>query len=315
MSWDILRQRWLDDLESHAYSPNTILMARDWTRRLADFLEAIGVHEPVDVTRTHLDAYRQRISWGPGLRGFLYSVHTVDKALTVARDFFRWATARGFLLVDPTLHWVLPRPTTPAKPVLTVSEIARMVETPNPDRPTGLRDRAILETFYSTAVRLGECRALDLPDLEWSLGTVRIRNGKGPKDRRVPLGPALSALLSRYLTESRPKLVKSPLEPALFLTRDGDRMSKIRYQKLIQETCTSAGVPRISAHDLRRACAVHLLEGGASLHDVQRLLGHERMQTTRSYTELCPESLSQVHFRTHPRARLSDFDPPEQPPV
>jgi integrase/recombinase XerD len=254
------------------------------------------------------------MSWCPGLRGALYSVHTIDKALGVARDFFRWATAQGYLLVNPTAHWVLPRATTPAKPVLSVAEVVRILDAPNVERPTGLRDRAILETLYSTAIRLGECRSLDLTDLEWSLGTVLIRHGKGAKDRRVPLGPALGALLARYLTDSRPKLVKSPLETALFLTKDGDRVSKIRYQKMIQEACDAAGVARLSAHGLRRACAVHLLEGGASLHDVQRLLGHARLYTTNRYTQLCPESLSQVHFRTHPRARLSDFEPPDDPP-
>jgi integrase/recombinase XerD len=315
VSWEAVRQRWLAELESRAYSPNTLEILEQWTQRLFEYLQALGVDDVVDVTRADLDAWRQKLSWSPGLRGRLYAACTVDQALRVTREFFRWAVAGRCLLVDPTAHWMLQRPPAELRPVLTVAEVARLLSAPDDHIPTGLRDRAILETLYSTALRLGECRRLDLDDLEWSMGLVRVRHGKGGRDRRVPLGPALGALLSRYLAESRPRLVKSPSETALFVGQEkGVRLSPIRYQQMVRDACAKAGVPRVSPHRLRHACAAHMLAGGASLHDVQRLLGHERLQTTYLYTQLCPEALAQVHQRTHPRARLSDVPPPEPPP-
>ena len=170
---------------------------------------------------------------------------------------------------------------------------------PFPGSSIGKRDRAILELLYGAGIRLGEAVRADVSDLDLRQGLLLVRNGKGKKDRVVPVGGRAALALGTYLADVRPELVKR-LESALFLSRDGARLSKIGLQAMVKRHGQAIGL-HVSPHTLRHTCATHLLRGGADIRHVQELLGHRSLQTTALYTRVAIEDLRQVLARAHPR--------------
>jgi site-specific recombinase XerD len=166
----------------------------------------------------------------------------------------------------------------------------------------GLRDTALLELFYGTAVRLSECARLDLQDLDLAEGLLLVRNGKGKKDRVVPVAGRAAVALRRYLDETRPAFIHDPKEDAVFLTKHGDRLGKVSIDLIVRRYGEALGL-KVSPHRLRHACATHLLKGGADVRHVQELLGHRFIETTARYTQVAIEDLRQAVGRAHPRER------------
>ena len=175
---------------------------------------------------------------------------------------------------------------------------------PDPHTARGQRDRAVLELLYGTAIRVGECERLDLADVDLVRGHVFVRNGKGRKDRVVPvLGRATDAV-ELYLREARPELAKDPTERALFLTTRGTRLPVKRIQDLVRSHARAAGIDlRVTPYMLRHDCATHLLQNGADVRHVQKLLGHSHVETTAIYTRVTPTDLVRAVNRAHPRER------------
>jgi site-specific recombinase XerD len=149
------------------------------------------------------------------------------------------------------------------------------------------------------------CERLDLKDVQLARGLLFIRSGKGRKDRVVPLVGRAAAALDLYLREARPALLKDPREQALFITRFGTRFRVARIQDLVRSNAKAAGLDiRVTPHTLRHGCATHLLQGGADVRHVQKLLGHASVQTTALYTHVVPGELAKVVTKAHPRERL-----------
>src|SRR5439155_18031594 len=159
--------------------------------------------------------------------------------------------------------------------ILTESEVTALIEAPGTDE-LGLRDRAILETLYSTGLRRAELCNLDLFDLDQEGGTVRVRNGKGGRDRIVPIGTHALTALRRYLRQARPGLVATPKQPALFVAAITRRRLSVKTLNLIVRKYADAAClgKRVTPHVLRHTCATHLLQGGADVRHVQLILGH-----------------------------------------
>jgi hypothetical protein len=171
-------------------------------------------------------------------------------------------------------------------------------------RPDGKRDRALLDLLYGTAIRVGECERLDMKDHDLLRGQLMIRGGKGRKDRIVPVVGRAAAALDIYLREGRPEIVRDPREGALFITNRGSRFGVKRVQDLVRTNPKAAGLDiRVTAHTLRHGCATHLLQGGADVRHVQKLLGHSSVQTTAIYTHVDTKDLSRVVTKAHPRER------------
>jgi integrase/recombinase XerD len=166
----------------------------------------------------------------------------------------------------------------------------------------GRRDRAILELLYGTGLRMMECVRLDLSDVDVSQGVVLVRDGKGRKDRLVPLSGQARAALELYLQECRPELVKPLGDGALFLSRYGRRLSGVALRLLVRTHARRAGV-EASCHVLRHSCATHLLGGGADIREIQKLLGHKDLTTTAVYTRVDVRALAAMIRRCHPRER------------
>ena len=188
--------------------------------------------------------------------------------------------------------------------VLTEAQARRLMVAPFPGSLVGLRDRAILEPLYGTAIRAGECRRLDLTDLDLHQGILLVRDGKGRRDRVVPVTGRAVLSIDLYLRDLRPDLVKNPREEALFLTKYGTRVCKSMLDVIVRRYGRAAGIPRpVSPHVLRHSCATHLLKGGADVRHVQELLGHKSLQSTQLYTRVGIEDLREVLARSHPRDR------------
>ena len=168
----------------------------------------------------------------------------------------------------------------------------------------GVRDRAMLEVFYTSGIRRREMVMLDLDDVRFTLGTLLVRHGKGNKQRHVPLGECPAKWLRRYLSVCRPLLSTSDAEPALFLTGYGERFSASGLGNLVRGLMNLAGIRGSgSCHMFRHSCATQMLEHGADIRVIQQLLGHARLDTTAIYADVSILHLKEVHARCHPNAR------------
>lgn len=236
-------------------------------------------------------------------RGRPFSDEQRHKWLCVLKGVFRFLEAKHLMLRNPAAGVVLPRIERLPPPVLNEAQARRLIETPA-ETKIGLRGRAILELLYGTGLRLGECVRLDLADVSLLEGRLLVRSGKGRKDRVVPLVGRAAAALDLYLRDVRPQLAESPREEALFLSRDGDRLSCSALQMRLREYGKTAGLrTTLRPHVLRHTCATHLLRGGADIRYVQRLLGHQDLRTTAIYTRVTVDDLREVIARAHPRER------------
>jgi site-specific recombinase XerD len=224
--------------------------------------------------------------------------------LQAVRRFFAFLLKCHVILDDPARD--LPCRRTDALPrrVLSEAQARRLMQAPSPYDVLGRRDRAILELLYGTGIRRGECQRLDVTDVDLGQQLVFIRNGKGKKDRMVPVSGRAVVALDLYLGEGRPELVRDARETALFLSMRGRRLDLTRIDRLVAQHAREAGISgRISPHVLRHSYATHLLAGKASVRHVQQLLGHGSIETTAVYTRVGVQDLREVLLRCHPRER------------
>ena len=176
-----------------------------------------------------------------------------------------------------------------------------MLRQPNPQKVLGLRDRAILETFYSTGVRRLELASLKLVDLDLQRATALIRLGKGKKDRFIPLGDRAAAWIAKYVAESRPQLVRGPDDQTVFLSHAHRPFSLDHLTTLVGHYVDAARIGKHgSCHLFRHTMATLMLEGGADIRFIQAMLGHADLRTTQIYTHVAIRQLQEVHRATHP---------------
>ncbi|ADU51258.1 tyrosine recombinase XerD subunit [Thermaerobacter marianensis DSM 12885] len=268
-----------------------------YRRDLADFAAFAAGRErgPEAVTRSLVMAYLHH------LRQAGRAHTTVARRLAALRGFFRYLVEEGRLSQDPVEGMTAPRAGRPLPRVMSVAEVERMLEVPQPPSPAGLRDRAVLELLYATGLRVSELVGLDLDDLLLDHGLLRCR-GKGGKERVVPVAPPAVEATRIYLERGRPHLCRRPSQRALFLNHRGGRLSRQWVWHLLRRAARRAGVSRaVSPHTIRHSFATHLLAGGADLRAVQELLGHADISTTQIYTHLTRHHLLEAYLKAHPR--------------
>jgi integrase/recombinase XerD len=220
------------------------------------------------------------------------------------KSFFASLARRGLLLRSPAADLVIPSASPLPRVALSEAQATRLMEAPPQETSTGKRDHAILETLYGMGLRRGECARLDVADVDLAAGTLLVRDGKGRKDRFLPVPGRAAAALGVYLKDVRPRLVRNPHEPALFLTAWwGKRLSDVSLSFLLRRHAAAAGIVRVHPHALRHACTTHLLKGGADVRHVQVILGHKKLETTALYTRVVVEDLREVLEHAHPRER------------
>lgn len=226
---------------------------------------------------------------------------TANRRLATLRRYYRWARRIGRVQIDPCLQVVAAKQ--PARLPKTISEdqVEALLKVP-PNTILGIRDRAMLEVLYATGLRVSELVTLGVLDLSLTDGVVRVVQGKGAKDRLVPLGEEAAHWVRRYMDEARPGLLRSHTSSALFVTARGKSMTRQSFWLIIKKYALRAGITvPLSPHILRHAFATHLLNHGADLRVVQLLLGHSDISTTQIYTHVARERLKTLHAQHHPR--------------
>jgi integrase/recombinase XerD len=220
-------------------------------------------------------------------------------------NFFAWLCKRRVLETNPASELELPRPER-RLPVaaFSVAEVEAVLSQPDITDPLGLRDRAALELLYSTGIRRAELVRLEVSDLNGEKRLLHIRQGKGRKDRVVPVGSRAMRWLEKYLEDVRPLLMMGASVPALFLTGYGEPFNPDALGRKVVAYIEAAHTGhKGGAHLFRHTCATHLLEGGADIRYIQQLLGHAKLETTAIYTEVSILQLQAVHARCHPAER------------
>ncbi len=265
------------------------------------------------------EAIEQRILHADAMliRGFLshldtfgYSPATTARKIATLRSFSKWMLKRSLIDTNPMLLIRTPKQTKRLPKAITVEEIDKLLSMPDNRETLGARDRAILETLYSTGVRVSELVDLNRNDLDMINQTLHVR-GKGKKERIVPLGSHAMAAIRHYMTllEPDPRFSsvkqQSMTDPAvpLFINKNGGRLSSRSVRRKLDKYLAMAGLdPTISPHTLRHSFATHLLDNGADLRSVQELLGHQSLSTTQIYTHLSTMRLRTAYDQAHPRA-------------
>ena len=239
-------------------------------------------------------------------KGGAYSISAQVGRLLAVKGFFRFLARRGYLLHDPSALLELPRlPCRLPRALLSREEVRRVLEAPDRRSPVGLRDRALLETLYATGVRVGELIRLGVEDVDTEERVLRVREGKGRKDRDLPLTRAASRAIEAYLVSGRPRLVGAAARPELFLSVAGFALKRASVGRLIRRWAGRARIrKRVTCHGFRHSLATHLLKAGTDIRHIQVLLGHRSLQTTERYTQVAVEDLRKVLERTHPRGRV-----------
>ena len=263
-----------------------------------------GLGRPQDITRPILQRYQRYLFHYRKANGAPLAFSTQATLLHPLRAFFKWLTVENHLLYNPAADLEVPRlPRQLPKVLLTVAQVEHVLNQPDVETPMGLRNRAMLETFYSTGIRRSELTRLTLYDVDTERGTLMVRQGKGRKDRLLPIGARACRWLERYRAEVRPLLLLEPDHGFLFVTDYGEPFEKNRLGDMVRRYMRLAGVEHGSCHAFRHAMATHMLENGADIRYIQAMLGHSELSTTEIYTQVSITKLQEVHARTHP-ARL-----------
>jgi len=221
---------------------------------------------------------------------------SIARKLSALRSFFKFLTREGFLKVNPALSLYSPKIDKHLPQFLTEDEVGRLIEAPTSKDERSLRDKAILETFYSTGIRISELVGLNTQDIDFIGGVIKVM-GKGKKERLVPIGEHAITAIRDYLDKRKNK------SEILFLNKNGNRITDRGVRDVVKKYIRLTSIKQgVSAHTLRHSFATHLLNRGADLRSVQELLGHANLSTTQIYTHLTTERLKSVYDKAHPRA-------------
>lgn len=275
-------ERFLGHLAVRNYSAATITDRRHGLATFILWCAERGLEHPWEVTKPILERYQRHLYYHRKPNGEPLSFRTQAQRLVPIRAWFKWLARENHILSNPASELELPRPEKrlPAL-VLTVDEVEAVLAVPDTGTPLGLRDRAILELLYATAIRRGELVNLKLFDADYGRAALVIRQGKGNKDRVVPIGERALSWLAAYRDEVRPGLVAGRDCMTLFLSRDGVPLDPKRLSEKVRGYVKESGIGKPgSCHLLRHTAATLMLEGGADIRFIQAMLGHESLQTT-----------------------------------
>ena len=275
---------------------NTLDAYRRDLARVGEFAAARG-RPVVDLSRADLEALvRESMSAGR-------SPASTARLVAATRSFFKYLRLTGTVLQNPAEDLQAPRTFAALPRFLSLADVDLLIAAPDVTSPRGLRDRALVEVLYATGLRVSELVGLRLTDVRAAQGYVQCQ-GKGSKQRIVPLGESAADWVRRYVADGRAALAKGRTSPWLFLNaRGGGRLTRIGFWKILKGYGRAAGIRgHLSPHVLRHSFATHLLERGADLRAIQEMLGHADLSTTQIYTHVLEARLRHVYDTYHPRA-------------
>lgn len=300
-----LMERYLEALRTRNYAAGTIESRKNALYAFIQWCQARGLARPNEVSKPILERYQRHLYSRRKGDGAPLTFATQAGILSRVCGFFGWLTRHNHIPADPSSGIDLPRPEyrLPSA-VLSADEVEVVLGLPDTGTLMGMRDRVILEVLYATAIRRTELSVLRLDDIDWSRCLLRINQGKGHKDRMVPMGDRARAWLEVYRHHVRPQLVSGRDDGWLFLNRDGGPLKVKKLSARVSGYIASANLGKAgSCHLLRHTAATLMLEGGADIRYIQAFLGHENLESTQVYTRVSVAQLQAIHARTHPGAK------------
>lgn len=275
-------------------SQNTLVAYRRDLQGLADWLRARSQHLEEADQADLLGYIAERHRQGQKAR-------SSARLLSSMRRFYRYLIREGHCAVDPTAKIESPKTGRSLPAVLSEADVEALLAAPDPGDPVGLRDRAMMELLYASGLRVSELTGLDLERVNLLQGVVRVQ-GKGNKERLVPVGEEAVVWLQQYLEDARPVLLAGKHSERLFVSRKAPGITRQAFWYRIKQYGLEANIrTHLSPHTLRHAFATHLVNNGADLRVVQMLLGHSDLSTTQIYTHVAKARLKQLHQAHHPR--------------
>jgi integrase/recombinase XerC len=295
------------------YSENTCRSYRSDLLEFADIIKKVGPSDTASQGISKSDILSPDAVTGIAIRGYLGHLHqrckksTIARKLSAVRSFYRYLVKHGYIDVNPSDAVQTPKQDQPIPTYLPIDDMFRLLASVKTDTLSGLRNRAMFETLYSTGIRVSELAGLDVHDIDFHEHVIRVK-GKGGHERMVPIGKtALSSIETyRKQIECKDRVTQSQAEimsgGPLFLNRFNTRLSPRSIARILEKTTRECGLSiPVSPHAFRHTFATHMLDAGADLRVVQELLGHKSLSTTQKYTHVSIDRLMEAYDKAHPR--------------
>ncbi len=299
--------QYLRHLKTLGRSEYTIRQAKYDLRSFVKYLAEECVYDVEQLTGAVLEEYQQDLAFRFTTKGSPLSRRTQSKTLSMVRGFTRFLKQKDYLVSDPGERLKLPKtPRTLPKLILTSDEIKCLMDAPDKRTEQGFRNRVMLEIFYDTAIRRLELSNIRITDLDLEAGYIRI-NGKGDKERVVPMSQRVCDLVRSYVISIRPSFLHGNDPGYLILNRWGRKMDPAGIWAVIKRCACLAGIRKnVTPHTFRHTCATHMLRNGAPIRHIQEMLGHESLTSTQVYTRVTINELKAIHAKYHPGEKMND---------
>lgn len=319
-------------LEAYALAYKEHLKARDYATQSVQYKHASliwfidwcherGIDRIEQITRPILQRYQRHLYYEISRSGKPLSTASQRNRLTAVRTWFKFLMRENLILYNPASELELPKPEKRLpKHTLTTEEAELVLSQPDIDTDAGLRDRAILEVLYSTGIRRQEVINLTKQDINSGAGIIAVRQGKGKKDRFVPVGERALVWVEKYRDDVRPQHVLPSSPDNVFLDETGRELDPHKVSRAVKKYVKQANIDKVgSCHLFRHTMATLMLENGADIRFIQQMLGHSQLSTTEIYTHVAIHKLKEIHTATHP-AKLkgttdTDLDEQEMPAI
>jgi len=313
-SLSVLLEAWLIELEARNYSSSTVYSRKRGMQGFFAWCDERSLARASDITRRILEMYQQALFHYRKPDNQPLSFISQRQRLQSVKLFFQWLARKNYLVNNPASEIEMPRVERRLpKFLLTAQEADLIIAQPDVGDALGLRDRAVLELLYSTGMRRAELCRLELFDLDADRGTILLRQGKGKKDRVVPVGERACRWLAKYVADVRPILQTPESGPTLFLTHTGEPIKPDFLSTIVRRALEASGIQKKGAcHLFRHAMATLMLENGADIRFIQQMLGHASLETTQMYTHVSIRKLKQIHSATHPSAKWQPSVEPDE---
>ena len=317
---NLLIMRFKEQMEAEGFTERSVEDYLEWLKYFVKYLQGTDVESLSDISRDTIHQYQMFLYNVKKKDGNPLSLGTQLCRLSIIRTFFRFLLRRGYLLYDPADSLELPRKEKVLpRTIMSKKEVFKLLSQPDCDTPLGLRDKTILEVLYSTGIRNSELTGLAVFDIDISNQELRVRQGKGRKDRALPLGGIAARYLDEYIRVARPHFIgmrdkyvlnkpgqnRDKLErenSLLFFSYIGKKLSRTVLSSMVRHYARKAKLTkRTTPHGIRHTFATHMLRGKASIRHIQEMLGHACLETTQLYTQVELSDLKKEHKRCHPR--------------
>ncbi len=297
---------YLVHLRSVRQSPETIRKKGENLKRFSRWLlSKYQVNTVTEISHERLKVWHHHLSTLKNPKGYPLKATSINRHIITIRGFLKYLAKDGY--VQASLQDVLPYLQEPKKlpgSVLPHAQVKKLLSKISTNTSEGYRNRTMLELLYSSGIRANELLSLDVGDVNFSHETAQVQ-GKGSKERMVPIGKTARRFLESYIVAIRPYLLKDKSEKALFPGKDGKRLSYAAFRRAIVSIIETAGFDDVTAHTFRRSCTTELIRSGANMYHVKELLGHESLDTLKHYAKLTILDLKKTHKKCHPREKDS----------